>query len=86
LVTQHPDWYAKDSAGKMFSPFDWTDVVKFDFAVQELSSYMIDAMKYWVQAYDIDGFRCDVAGEVPMDFWDQARIELDKDKTCIHAG
>lgn len=80
LVMQHPDWYAKDSAGKMFAPFDWTDVVKFDFAVPELRQYMIDAMKYWVQNYDIDGFRCDVAGEVPMDFWNVAREELDKVK------
>lgn len=80
LVTQHPEWYAKDSAGKMFSPFDWTDVVKFDFSNQELRNYMIDALAYWVKEYDIDGYRCDVAGEVPMDFWDQARAELDKIK------
>lgn len=80
LVTQHPEWYAKDSAGNMFAPFDWTDVVKFDFKDQELRTYMVDAMKYWVQNFDIDGFRCDVAGEVPMDFWDNARAELDKIK------
>lgn len=80
LVKQHPEWYAKDSAGKMFSPFDWTDVVKFDFTNQELRTYMTDAMKYWITNYDIDGFRCDVAGEVPMDFWDNARTELDKIK------
>jgi len=80
LVKQHPEWYAKDSAGKMFSPFDWTDVVKFDFNNQELRAYMTDAMKFWITEYDIDGFRCDVAGEVPMDFWDNARTELDKIK------
>lgn len=80
LVTQHPDWYAKDSTGKMFSPFDWTDVVKFDYTVPAMREYMLVAMKYWVQQYDIDGFRCDVAGEVPMDFWDNTRKELDKIK------
>jgi cyclomaltodextrinase / maltogenic alpha-amylase / neopullulanase len=80
LVTQKPEWYAKDSTGNMFAPFDWTDVVKFDFAVPELRTYMIGAMKYWVEEYDIDGFRCDVAGEVPMDFWNDARTELDKIK------
>ncbi len=80
LVTQHPEWYAKDSTGKMYSPFDWTDVVKFDYEVTEMRDYMLEAMKYWVQSYDIDGFRCDVAGEVPMDFWDNARKELDKIK------
>lgn len=80
LVTEHPEWYAKDSSGKMFSPFDWTDVVKFDYTNKEMRKYMLDAMKYWIQVYDIDGFRCDVAGEVPMDFWDNARTELDKVK------
>lgn len=80
LVTEKPEWYAKDSTGNMFAPFDWTDVVKFDFEVPEVRSYMIDAMKYWVESYDIDGFRCDVAGEVPMDFWNVARTELDKIK------
>jgi 1,4-alpha-glucan branching enzyme len=80
LVTQHPDWYAKDSTGNMISPFDWTDVVKFNFEVPEMRQYMLDAMKYWVQEFDIDGYRCDVAGEVPMDFWDNARQELDKIK------
>lgn len=80
LVKQHPEWYAKDSTGKMFSPYDWTDVVKFDYNNQEMRQYMIDAMKYWIDRYDIDGFRCDVAAEVPMDFWDTARTELDKVK------
>lgn len=80
LVTTHPEWYERDSTGNMHSPFDWTDVVKFDFTVPELRNYMIDAMKYWVTNYDIDGFRCDVAGEVPMDFWNTARTELDKIK------
>lgn len=80
LVTEHPEWYAKDSTGNMFSPSGWTDVVKFDYAVPELRKYMIGAMKYWIQEFDIDGFRCDVAGDVPMDFWDTARIELDKVK------
>ncbi len=80
LVTEHPEFYAKDSTGQMFAPFDWTDVVKFDFNVPEMRKYMLEAMKYWVREFDIDGFRCDVAGEVPMDFWDNARVELDKIK------
>lgn len=80
LVTTHPEWYAKDSTGKMFSPFDWTDVVKFDYNVPEMRAYMLDAMEYWIREYDIDGYRCDVAGEVPMDFWDNTRKELDKIK------
>lgn len=80
LVKEHPDWYAKDSTGKMLSPFDWTDVVKFNYEVPEMRAYMLDALRYWVVNFDIDGYRCDVAGEVPDDFWNKARVELDSIK------
>lgn len=77
LVTSHPDWYVKDSTGKLLSPFDWTDVVKFDYNNREMRNYMSEAMKYWIEEFNIDGYRCDVAGEVPTDFWIQTRHELD---------
>lgn len=79
-ITEHPDWYVKDSTGKIVAPFDWTDVAKLDYKNTEMRAAMIDAMKFWVSDCDIDGFRCDVAGEVPVDFWDQARVELEKVK------
>ncbi len=79
-MTEHPDWYAKDSAGNVISPFDWTDVAKLDFKNAEMRKSMIDAMNYWITNCDIDGFRCDVAGEVPVDFWEEARAELQKVK------
>ncbi|MCK5839111.1 MAG: alpha-glucosidase C-terminal domain-containing protein, partial [Bacteroidales bacterium] len=59
------------------SPFDWTDVLQLDYDNQELRAYMIDALKFWVEEVNIDGYRCDVAGMVPVDFWDDARVELD---------
>ena len=76
-VKEHPDWYALDENGEMFGPYDWTDVYKFDYSVPEMRRGMIDAMKFWITEVDIDGFRCDVAGEVPTDFWEEARPELD---------
>ncbi|MCW8107188.1 alpha-amylase family glycosyl hydrolase [Alteromonas ponticola] len=79
LVSTHPDWYAKDHYGN-FRPspwWDWDDIIEFDFARPALREYMIDAMSYWVSKFDIDGFRCDVAGYVPKDFWEQARSKLD---------
>jgi len=79
-ITAHPDWYMKDSTGKILAPFDWTDVAKLNYANKDMRAAMIDAMKYWVSNCDIDGFRCDVAGEVPVDFWDEARAELEKVK------
>ena len=79
-ITEHPDWYIKDSTGKILAPFDWTDVAKLNYASKDMRAAMIDAMKYWVTKCDIDGFRCDVAGEVPLDFWEDARIQLEQTK------
>ena len=79
-VFEHPDWYAKDSLGNMYAPFDWTDVVQFDYSNQGLRDAMKEAMIYWVREADIDGFRCDVAGMVPVDFWESAREALDSIK------
>ncbi len=79
-MTDHKDWYKHDSTGKIVSPFDWSDVAQLDFSNQEMRKAMIDAMKYWITHCDIDGFRCDVAGMVPRDFWEAARIELEKTK------
>lgn len=79
-VKEHPEYYAKDKAGKMIAPFDWTDVAKLDFSNQELCKTMVNEMKYWLTEADVDGFRCDVAGEVPTDFWDNATAELKKIK------
>ncbi len=80
LVYDHPQWYEKDSTGNMVSPFDWTDVAQLDYDNDSLRMYMIDALKYWVREADIDGYRCDVAGMVPCDFWNKARASLDSIK------
>lgn len=79
LVEQHPDWYAKDYKGD-FRPspwWDWSDIIEFDYNIPALREYMVNALRYWVERFDIDGFRCDVAGYVPNDFWEQARASLD---------
>ncbi len=77
----NPEFYTKDSVGNFKPPVaDWSDVIELDFENQELWREMADAMKFWVEKFDIDGYRCDVAGEVPIDFWNYAREELDKIK------
>lgn len=79
LTKEHPDWYTKTPEGN-FQPtpwYDWDDVVDFDYNVPAMREYMTNAMKYWVKEADIDGFRCDVAGFIPVDFWDNTRKELD---------
>lgn len=78
LTAEHPDWYTKDRSGSLKPPVpDWSDVVDLDYDNPELRRYMIDAMKFWVREADIDGFRCDMAEIVPLDFWAAARVELD---------
>ncbi len=79
LVTEHPEWYARNWKGE-FHPTswnDWSDIIEFDYRQPGLRRYMTEAMKYWVREAGIDGYRCDVAGFVPLDFWNNLRRELD---------
>lgn len=78
LTETHPQFYLKDSLGNFVPPNkDWHDVIDFDYNNPEMRTYMIDVMKHWVYEFDIDGYRCDVAYMVPLDFWDAARRELE---------
>ncbi len=78
-LTSHPDFYEKDSiTGKPLSPFDWTDTRKLNYKNVVLQDSMINCMKYWLNTSHIDGFRCDVAGEVPDSFWTRCIAELKK--------
>jgi glycosidase len=70
--------------GNIISPNpDWTDVADLNFDNKELWTEMIDALKFWVEECDIDGYRCDVAGMVPIEFWIEARTELEKIKNVF---
>ena len=80
-VSEHPDWYKHDAAGQLTHPMpDWKDVVALNYDVPGLRHAMLDSMAYWVKTTDIDGFRCDTAEWVPVDFWCQARDTLRKIK------
>jgi len=76
MVALNPEWYTKNDNGKFQPPTgtDWDDVYDLDYSRADLRDYMARAMEYWVTEFDIDGFRCDVAGMVPTDFW-EATIE-----------
>ncbi len=83
-ITEHPDWYTQDSLGNVIDPINeetgkswgWTDVADLNYDNSEMRTAMIDAMSFWVKEADIDGFRCDVAHGVPLDFWQDANTEL----------
>ncbi len=78
LAKSNPAFYNRDKKGKFLQPNDdWTDVIDFNYDNLDMRSYMLGALKFWVKEFDIDGYRCDVAEMVPIDFWNQARRELD---------
>ena len=85
-VKQHPDWYETDKDGKMVSPYDWTDVVALNYDNQEMRKAMVADMKYWLDDFKIDGFRCDMAHEVPTDFWDWAKPQLANGREIFMLG
>ena len=78
-VTEHPDWYERDWKGD-FHPtpwWDWSDIIDLDYSRPGVRRAMTEAMEYWVREADVDGYRADVAGYVPVDFWETARTRLD---------
>ena len=83
VMMAHPEFYKKDKEGHVTYPYDWTDVAALDYSNPKLRRYMTDVLLYWVKDFDLDGYRCDAAGEVPTDFWEQARKELDQAKPDI---
>ena len=91
IVANHTAWdsvmmkskafYTQNDKGEIIPPVpDWADVADLNYGNPELRKYMIEMLKMWVRDYDLDGFRCDVAGFVPTDFWETARAEVDKIK------
>lgn len=91
IVANHTAWdsvmmknkafYTQDKQGNIIPPVpDWKDVADLNYENPQLRKYMIEMLKSWVRDYDLDGFRCDVAGFVPTDFWETARAEVDKIK------
>jgi glycosidase len=94
IVANHTAWdsvmmtnkgfYKQNANGEVISPDPgWTDVAGLNYKNPALRDYMIAMLKYWITECDVDGYRCDVAWGVPVDFWEQARVELEKIKPDI---
>lgn len=71
---QNKSWYTQDAGGNIISPagMGWTDVADLNYNNADMRAAMLEAMKYWVETADVDGYRCDYAEGVPDDFWKQA--------------
>jgi alpha-amylase len=82
----HPEFYLKDPDGSFHKASGMDDIIELDYKNREMRKEMIDAMKFWVRETGIDGFRCDLASWVEVDFWIEARPEVEKIKPLFFIG
>jgi glycosidase len=90
-IKQHPEYYTKNEKGEIIDPINpetgkswgWTDVADLNYDNQELRKEMTADMLHWIKNENIDGFRCDVASNVPLDFWQQTIPQLRKEKNIF---
>ena len=76
-TTSNPNFYIQDAQGNFTERNGWSDVIDLNYDNHDMRAAMIDSMRYWIDHFGIDGFRCDMAHLVPLDFWLQARQALD---------
>ena len=83
LKTKSADWYEREADGTAKIPWDWSDTAKLNYANHDVWRGQIEAMRFWVEKHNIDGFRCDMAMLVPIEFWQQAAAVLQAVKPDI---
>lgn len=76
----NPDFFEADKSGQFISPHDWSDVIQIDHQNNAAHEAMCEAMLYWIQEFDIDGFRADLAHLTPLHFWKNTRKKAEKIK------
>ena len=72
----NPEFFVRDGEGNFVAPYDWDDVIQIDHVSEAEQAAMIDAMQYWITAFNVDGFRADLAHLTPLSFWLKARLQL----------
>ena len=83
-ITERPsEWYERDEAGVAKVPWDWSDTAKLNYANHDVWRGQIEAMRYWIEEFGVDGFRCDMAMLVPIEFWQEASAELHRIKPDV---
>lgn len=90
-IKEHPEYYTKNAKGEIIDPINpetgkswgWSDVADLNYDNQGLRAAMTADMLHWIKNENIDGFRCDVAGNVPLDYWQQAIPQLRKEKNIF---
>ncbi|UCF65166.1 MAG: alpha-galactosidase [bacterium] len=85
LLEVHPDWFMRDKQGRFTrEKKEWSDVIDFNYDNPDLRNYMQETLLFWINEFDIDGYRCDVAGRVPYDFWTETLPHLRRAKPDIY--
>ena len=79
-MQHHPDWFSQDAEGNFTERNGWEDVVDLNFNNKAMRAALQNAMHFWVNTFDIDGFRCDMAHLVPLDFWKEVRQSFQTSK------
>lgn len=75
VLMEHPEFFKHDASGQI-STGEWHFPV-LNFENRGLREYLWANMEHWIKDFDFDGFRCDVADKIPLDFWEEARVRLD---------
>ena len=83
LTSRPSEWYERDESGEAKVPWDWSDTAQLNYANREVWQGQIDAMSYWLREHDVDGFRCDMAMLVPIEFWQVVRFALQQVKSDV---
>lgn len=79
-VRENPEFYRRNHEGQFYDAHGWADVIDLNYDNKDLWVKMLQAMRFWINTCDIDGFRCDMAMLVPLEFWKYVRTELDRVK------
>ena len=87
-ITTNPEYYTQNENGEIIDPINpdtgeswgWADVADLNYDNKNMRSEMINEMLYWIKDENIDGFRCDVASAVPLDFWEEAISKIRDEK------
>ena len=72
---EHPDWFLHDENGAFVVQHDWTDIAPMDLSNEEMKEEMRHCMRFWLDR-GVDGFRCDVAGEMPVEYWQDVLVPI----------
>ena len=72
------DWYMRDENGNTVVNYDWYDIAELNYDKREVWDAMADQMRFWMEK-GVDGFRCDMACEIPLEFWQETISALRAD-------